>query len=121
MSKLKDNIKHGYFLSVSEWWGLSDNPGSRGLFVYPNGEYIKKSIYFKHPENDTQTEGSLDEKTLADLREFINQNINHSKSNMIFDYGCDIELISAGKKITIENDTKLFGEIIMLLPFKDSF
>jgi hypothetical protein len=120
MEKLKDNIKSGYFLEVSEWWGLSDKPGSKGIFVYPDGSYTLKTIYYRSTEEPiAKKEGKLSLEALDLVKQFIQKNIKENSKQMIFDAGCSIEVTLDDHTIKVENNISLFSEITKLLPFKD--
>lgn len=126
MSNINDNIKQGYWLKISHWWGLGSNPGVRGIFIYPKGDYIFKEIIYTPSDDErvtskeklNQTDGVIDLNTLNKLQEFVRLNITKDSFSPLYDMGKSIELLQEGKVIKIENNNNLMKELEEILSFK---
>ena len=106
------------FLILSNWWGLSDKPGSQKMFINADGSYVIK-VEFSHPRDqveNSQKEGNIDKERLKQILEFAEINITQPTNHMIYDAGWAIEYIKESKTIKVVNDLDLWKRLIELVP-----
>lgn len=136
MSKFQENIRPGFFLEVSRWWGLSNQPGVYGIFVYEDGSYIFKSVIQKPTEEITELresgkeitledfddtildEGTLTPEELERINTFLDEKVTENSEIRMLDAGYAIAVTREGKTVKIKNNSELYSEIYDLLPFK---
>lgn len=107
-------MEEDFFLQLTSWWGLSDKPGQKKMFVKDDGTYlIKLEHYLSADFNDNRrVERKFSEKRLADIKMKLKKIIVKNEEKRMLDMGYTIEF----NGVKVINDFDLWQKVMEIIP-----
>ncbi len=103
-----------YFLQLTSWWGLSDKPGQRKMFIRDDGTYLIKLEYYLSADfNDNKrVEKIFSEDRIAEIKKKLSKIVKKNEERKMFDMGYTVEF----NGIKIINNSTLWEKVMAIIP-----